>query len=43
VALAASAAGIPEVVVAGRARLEGRFPGTLIQTADVPVPEVEHR
>ena len=30
VALAASAAGIPEVVIAGRARLEGRFPGTRI-------------
>ena len=30
VALAASAAGIPEVVIAGRARLEGRFPGTCI-------------
>jgi acetylglutamate kinase len=34
VALAASAAGISEVVVAGRARLEGRFAGTAIQTAD---------
>jgi acetylglutamate kinase len=30
VALAASAAGIPEVVIAGRARLEGGFPGTRI-------------
>jgi len=30
VALAASAAGIPEVVIAGRARLTGGFPGTLI-------------
>ena len=34
VALAAAAAGIPEVVVAGRARLEGRFAGTAIETAD---------
>ena len=33
VALAASAAGIPEVVIAGRARLEGRFPGTGIRTS----------
>ncbi len=41
VALAASAAGIPEVVVAGRARLEGRFAGTVIQTADVIAVEVE--
>ncbi|HEY6546857.1 MAG TPA: acetylglutamate kinase [Vicinamibacteria bacterium] len=40
VALAASAAGIPEVVVAGRARLEGRFAGTVIHTAGVPAPEV---
>ncbi len=30
VALDASAAGIPEVVIAGRARLEGGFPGTRI-------------
>jgi acetylglutamate kinase len=30
VALDASAAGIPEVVIAGMARLEGRFPGTRI-------------
>jgi len=40
VALAAAAAGIPEVVVAGRARLEGRFAGTVIQTADVSAREV---
>jgi acetylglutamate kinase len=40
VALAASAAGIPEVVVAGRARLLGRFAGTVIQTAGVPAREV---
>jgi acetylglutamate kinase len=39
VALAAAAAGIPEVVVAGRARLEGRFPGTVIETAGVPLTE----
>jgi acetylglutamate kinase len=37
VALAASAAGIPEVVIAGRARLEGRFPGTRILASAVPV------
>jgi acetylglutamate kinase len=30
VALDASAAGIPEVVIAGRARLTGGFPGTRI-------------
>jgi acetylglutamate kinase len=39
VALAAAAAGIPEVVVAGPARLQGRFAGTVIQTADVPAVE----
>jgi acetylglutamate kinase len=39
VALAASAAGVPEVVVAGRARLEGRFAGTVIETGDAPAPE----
>jgi acetylglutamate kinase len=33
VALAASAAGIREVVIAGRARLEGRFAGTRIIAA----------
>jgi acetylglutamate kinase len=33
VALAAAAAGIPEVVIAGRARLEGMFPGTRIGAA----------
>jgi acetylglutamate kinase len=32
VALEASAAGIPEVVIAGKARLLGEFPGTLILT-----------
>lgn len=32
VALEASAAGIPEVVIAGKARLLGRFPGTRIVT-----------
>ncbi len=37
IALAASAAGIPEVVIAGRARLEGRFPGTRIRASAVPV------
>ena len=37
VALAASAAGIPEVVIAGRARLEGRFPGTRIVASAVSV------
>jgi acetylglutamate kinase len=37
VALAASAAGIPEVVIAGRARLEGRFPGTRILAHPTPV------
>jgi len=31
VALDASAAGIPEVVIAGMARLAGRFPGTRIR------------
>ena len=36
VALAASAAGIPEVVVAGRARLQGRFPGTVIRRRGFP-------
>jgi acetylglutamate kinase len=40
VALAASAAGIPEVVVAGGARLRGQFPGTVIHTAAVLNPEV---
>ena len=33
VALAASAAGIPEVVIAGKARLTGAFPGTRIVAA----------
>jgi acetylglutamate kinase len=32
VALEAAAAGIPEVVVAGRARLVGGFPGTRIRS-----------
>jgi acetylglutamate kinase len=39
VALAAAAAGIPEVVIAGRARLLGGFAGTRIVEA-VPQPEV---
>ena len=39
VALAASGAGIPEVVIAGRARLEGRFPGTrIVAAADTGSP-----
>ena len=33
VALDAAAAGIPEVVIAGKARLTGTFPGTRIGTA----------
>jgi isopentenyl phosphate kinase len=33
VALEASAAGIPEVVIAGKARLLGQFPGTRIVAA----------
>jgi acetylglutamate kinase len=33
VALEASAAGVPEVIIAGRARLEGGFPGTRIVAA----------
>jgi hypothetical protein len=36
VALAAAAAGIPEVVVAGKARLLGEFPGTRIVAAARP-------
>ena len=36
VALAASAAGIPEVVIAGKARLLGGFPGTRIVAAASP-------
>ncbi len=39
VALEASAAGIPEVVIAGKARLLGQFPGTRIM-AVVPAREV---
>jgi acetylglutamate kinase len=39
VALAASAAGIPEVVVAGRSRLDGGFAGTVIWTTDVASAE----
>ena len=35
VALEASAAGIPEVVIAGKARLLGQFPGTRILAGDV--------
>ncbi len=34
VALEASAAGIPEVVIAGKARLLGQFAGTRIVTAE---------
>jgi acetylglutamate kinase len=37
VALAAAGAGVPNVVVAGRARLQGGFPGTRI-AATVPEP-----
>jgi acetylglutamate kinase len=33
VALQAAAAGIPEVIVAGRARLDGGFPGTRVEAA----------
>jgi acetylglutamate kinase len=36
VALEASAAGIPEVVIAGKARLLGQFPGTRIVASDQP-------
>jgi acetylglutamate kinase len=36
VALEASAAGIPEVVIAGKARLLGQFPGTRILTRGIP-------
>jgi len=36
VALEASAAGIPEVVIAGKARLLGQFPGTRIVTRGIP-------
>lgn len=44
VALEASAAGIPEVVIAGKARLLGRFPGTRIvgpAAARAGLPETE--
>lgn len=37
VALEASRAGIPEVVIAGRARLEGGFPGTALSAAPAAV------
>jgi acetylglutamate kinase len=40
VALAASAAGIPEVVIAGKARLLGAFPGTRLVSGDGAVREV---
>jgi acetylglutamate kinase len=40
VALAASAAGIPEVVIAGKARLLGTFPGTRLVSGDGAVREV---
>ena len=38
-ALEASSAGIPEVVVAGKARLTGGFPGTVIDTAGASAAE----
>jgi len=41
VALAAAAAGIPEVVIAGQARLRGSFPGTRIVAAGVRAPATE--
>jgi acetylglutamate kinase len=40
VALEASAAGIPEVVIAGKARLLGTFPGTRLVLDDVATHEV---
>ena len=41
VALEASAAGIPEVVIAGKARLLGQFPGTRIwRTRGIPVERI---
>jgi acetylglutamate kinase len=40
VALSASAAGIPEVVIAGKARLLGTFPGTRLVSGDGAVREV---
>jgi acetylglutamate kinase len=40
VALEASAAGIPEVVIAGKARLLGTFPGTRLVSGDAAVSEV---
>jgi acetylglutamate kinase len=40
VALEASAAGIPEVVIAGKARLLGQFAGTRILTRGIPVERI---
>jgi acetylglutamate kinase len=40
VALEAAAAGIPEVVIAGKARLLGAFPGTRIVTRGIPVERI---
>jgi acetylglutamate kinase len=40
VALEASAAGIPEVVIAGKARLLGTFPGTRLVSEDAAADEV---
>jgi acetylglutamate kinase len=37
VALEASRSGIPEVVVAGRARLTGGFPGTVVSSSRTPI------
>jgi len=41
VALAAAQAGVPEVVVAGKARLTGGFRGTVIEAAPVGAAEVQ--
>jgi acetylglutamate kinase len=40
VALEAAAAGIPEVVIAGKARLLGAFPGTRIVARGIPVERI---
>jgi acetylglutamate kinase len=40
VALEAAAAGIPEVVIAGKARLLGTFPGTRLVSDDAAAREV---
>jgi acetylglutamate kinase len=42
VALEASAAGIAEVVIAGKARLLGGFPGTRIVAGDAQIPRSPH-